>query len=452
MTEMTPSELLQWAKSQGMEPPSPNGNGHQPGDNSFNSYPNDITRWPDPSASEAFYGLAGDVVKAIAPHTEADPVALLGTFLGYFGNAVGRSIHAVAEADRHGVNLFMVLVGETARGRKGSSAGHIHELFHRVDPEWTSNRIIGGLSSGEGLIWAVRDSISKTEPIKEKGRHKGDYQTIEVDPGIHDKRLLVYESEFAGVLRVIARETNTLSALIRQAWDRGDLRTLTKNSPAKATGAHISIIGHITKDELLRYLDDMEAGNGFANRFLWLCVRRAQILPEGGGTPDYNSLVTVLHDTIEGARRLERIGRDDETREEWARIYPELSEGKGGMYGAITARAEAQVLRLSALYAALDVSGFIRLPHLKAALALWEYAQSSVRYIFGNATGDPIADRILETLAHGELTRTGMNHIFQRNVSAERIDLALRLLHRTRRAVMERRETNGRPVEVWNLL
>jgi len=343
-------------------------------------------------------------------------------------------------------------VGETARGRKGSSAGQIQELFRRVDPDWSSTRIMGGLSSGEGLIWAVRDPITKTEPIKDKGRQTGQYQTFELDPGISDKRLLVYESEFAGVLRVIARETNTLSALIRQAWDRGDLRTLTKNSPAQATGAHISIIGHITKDELLRYLDDVEAGNGFANRFLWICVRRAQMLPEGGGTPDYGKLVRVLHDSLEGARRLDRIVRGDETRGAWDQVYPELSRGKSGLYGAIIARAEAQVLRLSALYAALDVSEYARLPHLKAALALWQYAESFVRYIFGDATGDPIADRILQALQHGELTRTAMSHLFQRNVSAERIDLALRLLYRGKRAVMERRETNGRPVEVWALI
>lgn len=72
------------------------------------------------------------------------------------------------------------------------------------------------------------------------------------------------------VLRVLRQETNTLSAIIRQAWDGGPLRTLTKNSPAKATNAHISIIGHITKNELCRYLSETEAGNGFGNRFLWL--------------------------------------------------------------------------------------------------------------------------------------------------------------------------------------
>jgi hypothetical protein len=87
-----------------------------------------------------------------------------------------------------------------------------------------------------------------------------------VDHGVSDKRLMVLEAEFASSLRVLGRDGNTLTAIIRQAWDPGDLRGLTKNSPAEATGAHISIIAHITRDELPRYLDSTESGNGFGNR------------------------------------------------------------------------------------------------------------------------------------------------------------------------------------------
>src|SRR5690606_36461745 len=116
------------------------------------------------------------------------------------------------------------------------------------------DRVVHGLSSGEGLIWAVRDPIIQRQAVKEKGRVV-DYEEVEVDPGVEDKRLLVVEGEFATALRVLGREGNILSAVVRNAWDTGDLRTLTKNSPAKATGAHTSIIGPVTRDELLRNLD-----------------------------------------------------------------------------------------------------------------------------------------------------------------------------------------------------
>ena len=417
-------------------------------------YPNSQGQrnWPDPMAEEAFHGLAGDIVRAIEPHTEADPVALLVTTLVYVGNALGRTVHGVAEADYHGTNLFAVLAGKTAKGRKGSSRGHIHELFARIDPVWTHTRTMGGLSSGEGLIWAVRDPIEKTEAIKEKGRYTGEYETVIVDAGVDDKRLLVFEPEFASVLKVMVREGSTLSPLVRQAWDTGNLRTMVKNNPAVATGAHISILGHVTKDELLRYLSDTEAGNGFANRFMWFCVRRSQVLPEGGGTPDYNGLVQPLHDALEKAKEIGWLQRDSQARESWAAIYPDLSEGKPGLFGAVTARAEAQVLRLSVLYAAMDGADAIRLPHLKAALAVWEYAEASARYIFGDATGDPVGNRIIDALRNGELDRTSITQLFQRHLKASRIQQALNLLQTAGKVRCERRETNGRSVEVWTAI
>ncbi|SVC19067.1 uncharacterized protein METZ01_LOCUS271921, partial [marine metagenome] len=220
-------------------------------------------RWPELS-SNALHGLAGDFVKTIEPETESDNAALLTQFLITFGNVIGRCPHFIAEADKHFTIGNVCLVGETAKGKKGSSLGHVQRVFQRVDEDWTKNCVHSGLSSGEGLIWCVRDEITKIEPIKKNGLVV-DYQEVAIDQGVHDKRALVVESEFASVLRVMARDGNTLSAIIRNAWDGKNLKTMTKNSPAKATEPHISIIGHITRNELLRYLDNTECGNGFAN-------------------------------------------------------------------------------------------------------------------------------------------------------------------------------------------
>jgi hypothetical protein len=190
--------------------------------------------WPI-LAQEAMHGLAGKVVKIISPHTEADPVALLIQILVAFGNVIDRHAHCRAEADHHYLNEFAVLVGLTSKGRKGSSSGHVEKLFERVDSRWTQHCIQWGLSSGEGLIWAVHDPIIKNGEV--------------LDEGIADKRLFVLEAEFASTLRVLGREGNTLSTVIRQAWDGKTLASMTKNSPGKSTGAHVSIVGHITRAE-----------------------------------------------------------------------------------------------------------------------------------------------------------------------------------------------------------
>ncbi|MEB3323489.1 MAG: hypothetical protein VKI81_11755, partial [Synechococcaceae cyanobacterium] len=269
-------------------------------------------RWPEPPDPSAFTGLAGEVVHTVSPHTEADPAALLIQLLIAFGSAVGRGPHYMVESARHSTNLFAVIVGSTSKGRKGTSWSHVRKLIDRIDPEWSAACIAQGLSSGEGLMWAVRDEIRRREAIKEKKRVV-DYQDVIDDPGVSDKRLLVIESEFASVLRVAARDGNTLSPIIRQAWDTGDLRSLTKNSPCRATGAHISIIGHVTKSELNRYLDRTEIGNGFANRFLWVCAKRSKILPDGGCLEPaaLNDTVLALAAAVRFARTLGDVGRDD---------------------------------------------------------------------------------------------------------------------------------------------
>jgi hypothetical protein len=413
--------------------------------------------WSPPMAEAAYQGLAGEFVRLIEPHTEADPVALLAQFLTAFGNVIGRGAYFQVEADTHYLNLFSVLVGKTSKARKGTAWGHARNIFQATDPTW-SERLMAGLSSGEGLIWQVRDAIFKKEVVRDKTTNKqtGNYEEVVMDPGVKDKRLLAIESEFASVLRTMGREGNILSVVIRQAWDAGDLRTLTKNSPAVSTGAHISIIGHITKDELQRYLDRTEAGNGFGNRFIWLFVKRSKCLPEGGKLHrvDFGPTIRALKAVIDFAKSAGEIRRDDEAREIWKEIYPQLSEGKPGLVGALISRAEAQVMRLAATYAVLDQSRLIKPEHLWAALALWDYAEASVHYIFGNATGDPIADQIhaaMKTTLNG-LTRTEINNLFGRNIKADRIQKALTTLQVHGLALAETQETGGRTAEVWKVV
>lgn len=411
-----------------------------------------VATWPAPLAPEALYGLAGDVVCAIEPHSEADPAALLVQFLTMFGNVIGRSAHFIAEADRHYTNIFTTLVGATAKGRKGTSQGQIQNLFNSVDEDWGRNRVQSGLSSGEGLIWAVRDPVEKTEPIREKKKITG-YQKVIIDQGVEDKRLLAFEGELASTLRVLGRDGNTLSALIRQAWDKGDLRVLTKNNPAQATSAHISIIGHITRDELRRYLDTTEAGNGFANRFLWVCVRRSKSLPFGGRLQEVKILPIIkrLSEAVISARSMKELKRDDEANALWAEIYDELSEGKPGLLGAIISRAEPQVMRLACLYALLDCSAVICRRHLKAGLALWRYCEESAQFIFGDSLGDPVADEILRALrqAVSGMTRTEIRDLFGRHRNAREISRALTTLSEQGLVSSIQEETEGRPAERW---
>jgi hypothetical protein len=418
---------------------------------SLNSQP----QYPTDPPEEVFHGLAGEIVRTLEPHTEADPVALLGQFLAAFGNVAGPGPFFRVEADRHGPKINVVLVGRTSRGRKGTSFGRVMQIVSGGDSDWAEGHVAEGLSSGEGLIWAVRDPIEKLEPVREKGKVTG-YQSVIEDEGVEDKRLLVVQSEFASTLRTLQRDGNTLSATLRQAFDTGDLRVMTKNSPARATASHISIIGHITKEELLRYLDRTEMANGLANRFIWLCVKRSKLLPEGGSLreADLADLREKVKEAIRFAKDAGEMVRDDDARAMWARVYPELSAERSAMFGAITSRAEAQVTRLSCIYALLDRSAVIRGEHLTAALALWSYAEASARFIFGDATGDPTADDLISALKerHEGLTRTEISNLFKKHKDAGELRRALTALQAGGivRCVSER--TAGRSVDRFTLV
>ena len=222
----------------------------------------------------AYHGVVGEIIRTIAPHTEADPVAILVQVLVFFGNLVGNTAHYRVEADRHHTNLFAVLVGISAKGRKGVSGGRAKSVMKAADERWIDERMKGGLSSGEGLINEVRDDVKKWDSKAEQ------YETI--DPGVPDKRLMITEPEFANALEVMQRPGNILSPIVRNAWDGQTLSTLTKNSPLKASSPHISIVGHITEDELRARITRTDMANGFANRFLFACVRRSKLLPHGG--------------------------------------------------------------------------------------------------------------------------------------------------------------------------
>jgi hypothetical protein len=368
---------------------------------------------------------------------------------------VGAKPHFRVEATKHPCRLFVVQIGETSKGRKGTAWSTPRGILGEIDPDWAAKRVTSGLSSGEGLIFNVRDSRIEKKPVK-KTKGKGfDYQDLIVDHGERDKRLLVVEEEFSQVLKVMKREGNILSPILRQAWDSGNLNPLTKTNPIRATAAHISILGHGTKDEILRHLTETDQANGFANRFMWFLVKRSKVIPNPTGVPEaaLAPLIRQLREAVNFAEGVSEIIRDPEAERYWAKIYPGLSEGRPGLLGAIIGRAEAQAMRLASVYALVDKSREIRPVHLDAALALWHYSEASARRIFGSRVGDPVADRILRALrARKELNETEIHDLFSRHKTGVDIERALELLeHRGLVTRQDERDTGGRPRTIWRI-
>jgi primase-like protein/uncharacterized protein DUF3987 len=394
----------------------------------------------------ALYGLAGEIVNQIKPQTEADPVGILVQLLTSFGSLIGNSAYYPVESSRHHANLFMILVGKSSKGRKGTGAERVRDIVRDADALWTLDRCVSGLSSGEGIINAVRDEVKKWNS-------KENCEEL-VDPGIADKRLMITEEEFAGTLSVMERPGNTLNPILRNAWNGGlRLQTLTKAAGQTATKPHISVVGHITEDETRRRLTRTDIANGFANRFLWLLVKRWQLLPHGGYLDDVvrADLARRFKEAVEFGKRVGRIGMARDAYDAWTEIYPALSAERPGLFGSVTARAEAQTIRLALIYTLLDRKLAIEKVHLEAALAVWEYCEQSAARIFGDAIGDPVADEILQALrvTPEGLSRTRLRDLFGRHAEGDKISAALKVLLTTGKARCENKLTGGRPIEMW---
>jgi hypothetical protein len=145
--------------------------------------------------------------------------------------------------------------------------------------------------------------------------------------------------------------------------------------------------------------------------------------------------------------------RSQAARRLWHEKYPELTAERSGLYGAVTGRAEAQVLRLSMVYALLAGSGTIEEDHLRAALAFWSYADASAKLIFGEEPEDPLIGQVMAKLqeAPSGLTRTDLHDAFSRNIPAAKLLEALAKLRDRGDAYPEKVKTGrpGAPAERW---
>lgn len=405
---------------------------------------------PTPPVGEAplYAGIVGRLIETFAPYTEASELAVASQFIVAFGNAVGRGPHFHVGETRHHANEFLIVCGPTSIGRKGDAEKVALSPFRIADRRWFDTAG-PGLSSGEGLLWCVRDPV-----VKEKTEGKDAGQEIVVDEGVDDKRFLAIESEFSAPLKMFTREGNTLSNVLREGWDGRDvLRTRTKNSPTTATGAHVSVIGHSTPDDLRRYLADVEIANGTANRFIFVYVERSKLLPNPGRAPAAarEALAADLRSLLDRARRIGAVRFDEESEAKFEATYPGLTRHRPGLLGALLGRAPAHVRRLALIYALLDnASSVVRASHLESALALWDVAEASVERIFACRTGNDALDRILlELPPNREMTFEEIRReIFAGHIGGGKLRDALTLGVELGELRLGQRATRGRPAAV----
>ena len=399
-----------------------------------------VRLWPQ-SIDFKKLGHAGRISILASQGTEIDPHAVLFSLLTVTGGVIGPDIYLPIGETRHFCRLFSVLVGASSRGRKGSSMAPVLSIFGDLIQEFSAIKSNGPLSSGEGLLWRIRDA---SDEVDKKGEP--------TDPGVEDKRLLIMDGEFAAALRAMRREGNTLSAILRSAWDDGDISPLTKTQPVKVTGGHVCVVSHITRDELSVCLTETDALNGFANRILWACTRRQGCVafPARLSLEFRTEIASILKNALEIASRTTEISITPEAKALFEQAYPILTEDRPGLYGAATSRAEAQTMRLAMILSLIDGSQIIHKDDMLRALDCWRYVEESARFIFGDREPNQRANRILDFLRDGPKTTTQIiNDLFSKNGSG--IAPVLEHLVVVGKITSRKERTGKKPITWWVL-
>jgi hypothetical protein len=420
----------------------------------------DIKAWPI-MESKATHGIVGKIARLATANSEADPVAVIGTAITYGAAEFGRAQFCRIGDTIHHSRHFNALVGKSSRGRKGTSNDPVERIFKRA---WEIRKAAstlpfpsglplhispGPLSSGEGLVYAVRDA---SEPDEEGNI---------ADPGVKDKRLLVVEEELGAALRAFQRTGNNLSMILRRAFDGKTIEPMTKSNRLVATEPHINVLGHITLPELKGLLTGTEVWNGFGNRFQWLMARRTKEVPFPKPMPDEEvekiatelaRVITVAHQRGAAKKGGYELILSNSAQDHWAKVYSELVRDHPGILGAVTSRQEAHARRLAMTYAQFDGAERIEIVHLEAALAFCRYAFDSAVYLFGETELDPIAQKILEALETGPKTQNEIVDLLGRHQPKQRLAGVLTDLQEKGRITMTKEGTGGRPRSVWRLV
>lgn len=385
---------------------------------------------PDPAC---LYGLVGDIAQAGSNNTEANAYAVAASALAYLGAALGRGPYMPIGDDCNHARLFLVHVGRSSRGRKGTAKKLIYRINNAVkaiDASLVPQVHSGGLSTREGLALMIHD-----------GYRDGKKEV----PAIEDKRLLAVESEFSNVLHQSKRDGNTLSGALRDAWDGTSIKPAVKSCPVWASDPHISVIADVTPTELCELMHKRELTNGFANRFIFFWAEGDKVVPFPKPTP--KDVVEALADRV--AKVLRFAGADRhvdkdvmcmEFSPDAALLYESLYRGElrdrssGEHITGLLDRRPPMLLRLAMLFALTDQTSLIEVQHINAAMAWVRYWVDSVKFIFqsavdeaGAAANTVLAQRIVTYLAaNGQATRTGLTKdCFGGHVNKDTLDKAL---------------------------
>jgi len=345
----------------------------------------------------AFHGVLADMVDAACANSEAVPPTVAIHILARFAATIGRTAFIqIADQQRH-LRMNALIVGPSAKGRKGTSADMPRKLFEmslalfktvparqlsfRTLPLTEPVRELSALATGEGLIYQVRDPA----PVADDKDGDNDFRG---DPGVHDKRLLCNISEFAGVLAQARREGATISTVLRDAFDGGILTIPTKTSFNEATDSHIVVVGSMPETEIVKCLTSTDITNGLANRFPMFYSVRTKTVPNPKPTdPDLmRDFAQHVASALWEAVSVGQIALSSDAEFYWRELYMRMEEkAHPAEVASLLGRQSLYTLIFAALLALLNRKRVIGIDQLAAAEAWMEFWEQTTLFVFSSS-------------------------------------------------------------------
>lgn len=407
---------------------------------------NDIVAVPPKLRAEGLSGVLGEIATDLSDGTEAS-VEFIASYLKLrIASSIPRGYYTMpfgAFKTEIRINAIYTLY---SGGGKGLAEKQSNALFDVANELLDKNEIsehsglpllsrvyTGGLSTGEGVAYELRDDI-----VTEKG---------ETQKGVDDKRLCVIESEFVNLLSVCNRSGSILSGTVRKLFDGDSIEPMTKTSRTSCKAPHVHIGAHITPEELLAKLDSVSISNGFANRFPIY----------SGIQPVYQPIPKVIEQEllVDHAKKINSIlawcHKDQKSvtmsecyKELWIEKYSDLKQigAKGSIEQSLMSRAPHYASMYAMLFAAMDKTTEVTAQHLMSALAWVDYWHESVRYIFNTEAAAYKADQlnlqavevlntIKELISNNDgnpITRTPLKQALGKKYKSEQLTEILKLL------------------------
>lgn len=259
------------------------------------------------------------------------------------------------------------------------------------------------------------------------------------------------EGELSNVFKLLSDGKQKAGETIRNAWDSKPVYNLVagksddgEHKSLLCKNPHISIIGSSTPALTKSTLPIGASTSGDGNRFIWCYTKRHQIIPRPPEPIEWHTVIierggysvnlleylldVVKHGKNGGKWRVVPLVQP--AKKFWDALYLRMENDPATDFlGGMTSRAAAHIRRIATILALMDNETAVRVDHLKAAVAIWEYSLDSARYIFTACTLDQAKIlRAAQDAGATGVTGTEVHKLFGNNKTAAWVNAQLKEL------------------------